>query len=369
MIIKLNKSDWSQVGYKMGWLKTALNTEVLGVKKPKVLLIHSPQIWGITDNDLKILKTVCELNHITPKNMSQEKLAELCKDTDHLMLNIDCIESTSNKMERLDEKFYSNKNTQSLKSLNVDMSDLDYFNPVVAKKYCKKLIFQSVPNNYGNSAVANNVSESAICEILLHAKNRHMAYKDVENDKIIECRSGFILKQSVAGVIGYGTIGKLVTKKLEGLGMKVLVNDIKDIDRENVSLERIFNEAKVISVHISTVLPNGKSNVNFINSKLLNLCKGTILINLATDVIVNSHDVCDAINNKKIIGYSCEENYGSPKFAEKYYLPCLKKQNEFHLSPCSSGFGSDEVSLQMKSGWIQNTVSMIKGTPENIWAE
>jgi hypothetical protein len=48
---------------------------------------------------------------------------------------------------------------------------------------------------------------------------------------------------------------------------------------------------------------NVKSKVceTTIDSKLLNLCKGTILINLATDIIVDSPSLLSALNSKKII--------------------------------------------------------------------
>jgi phosphoglycerate dehydrogenase-like enzyme len=378
-------SDWDNTDIDTRWVKNAHQWELSrgmckeaqsssGVeeaekkgKKPKVLLVHSPGMWNITDGDLKELRRNSELVHMIPKSMTQEKLASLCKGVDHLMLNIDCIETTAEKMERIDEKFYSNKNVQQLKTMNVDMSDLDYFSPKVIEKHCKNLILQSVPNDYGNCAVAENVAESAVSEIMLHAKNRHLAYVDVANGKPADCRPGMLLKGNVAGVVGYGRIGTRVAKKLEALGMKVMVHDVKKINRDNSSLKEIFKKCKAISIHVPTVMPDGDSNVDLIDSDLLGLCEGTILINLATDVIVNSKAVARAIKDKKLIGYSCEPNYGSAKFAEKNYLPVLEKHPEFHLAPCSSGFGTEEVSIQMKTGWISNTLSAIRGKPENVW--
>ena len=89
MRIKLNKSDWRQVGYKMGWLKQALNKEVLGVKKPKVLLITRPDMWDLTEKDLIPLKTLAEVDLVRVKSMTEEQLAKKCEGYDHLMLNMD----------------------------------------------------------------------------------------------------------------------------------------------------------------------------------------------------------------------------------------------------------------------------------------
>jgi phosphoglycerate dehydrogenase-like enzyme len=272
------------------------------------------------------------------------------------------MKSSEDRIERIGDDFWKHPSVKTLKSMNVDMSDLDYFNPILGKKYCPNIVFQSVPNDYDNCAVADNVSESAISEILLHAKGRHLDY--VKKDS--SCR-GIRLNGQYAGVVGCGAIGARVAKKLECLGMKVLKNDINR-EKGADSITEIFKTCKVISIHVPVVLASGGSNVDLIDEKLIKLSNDIILVNLATDAIVNPEAVKNGLRNKNILGYSCEMNYGSPIWAKKNYLNKLDGLENFHISPCSSNVGSHEVNTQMKKGWISNTISMIQGKPKNVWS-
>jgi phosphoglycerate dehydrogenase-like enzyme len=348
MRIKLNKSDWRQVGYKMGWLKQALNKEVLGANKPKVLLITRPDMWDLTEKDLIPLRTLAEVDLVRVESMTEEQLAKKCDGYDHLMLNMDFLPFPDlNKMDKLTSKFYNHPKITSLKSINVDMTDADFFSPILAKQ--KGILIQTCPN-----VVTRNVAESTICEITLHAKQRHLSYVADQN-----CLKTMQLHGKTAGIIGNGNIGKAVGKVLSAMGMTVLYNDITE-SKAATSIERIFKESAVISIHIPAIQKGlNKSNIGFIDSKLLDLCKEAILINLSTDIIVDSASLISALNSEKIIGYSVESGR---KVTDK-----LKKYKQVHIAPCS--FDSDEARKTVRSRWIQNTVSIIKGTPENIWAE
>jgi len=341
------------------WIKSLSEsyiTEVLKQKKPKVLIVTLDNIWNITSEDLKPLKQVAEVEWFQTKNLSQEKLAEKCRGYQHLMINVDAIESDPSKMERLDEKFYNHDAIKDLISLNQDMTDSDYFNPHIGIK--NGLIIQECPNT-----TTESVAESTICEILLHTRHRHLAYVDQLKKENVECRTGINLKGKVAGIVGYGNIGSRVADILRGFGMNILVYDIKNVQHEITPIEKLFEKSDVISIHIPSLLRSGKSNKNFIDSNLLNKCKGSILINLATDIIVDPVAAASALKSKKLTAYSTQSDY-SGEFAKKY-ISKFKGIDEFHLSPCS--FDSKESRENIKRVWINNTVSMIQGNPQNIW--
>lgn len=338
----------------MNWIKSVSKTyitEVLKLKKPKVLLIGKTSmlkdVWQLKTSDLTELKQLADVNVVTVDKMSEEQLAEKCDGYDYLMLNMDFLPFPDpNNMSKLTEKFYNHAGIKNLKGINVDMTDADFFSPLIAKK--KGIIIQDTPN-----AVSRSVAESTVCEILLHAKGRHIAYAENET-----CTKGLNLNGKVAGVIGHGNIGKTVGTILEGMGMNVLYNDIKLKKSDNVPLETIFKQADVITIHIPAHQPyTGQTNEGFIDSKLLNLCKGTILVNLATDIIVDTDSVIQAIKSGKITGYSVEPGR---KVTDK-----LKNIKEVHISPCS--FDSDESRKNVVRIWIQNMISMIQGNPQNIW--
>jgi phosphoglycerate dehydrogenase-like enzyme len=325
-------------------------TEILGIKKPKVLLIGKPfmikESWKITEADLFEIRKYADIDVVVVESATEEQLAKKCEGYDYLMLNMDFLPFPNpNKMDKLTEKFYNHPSVKNLKGINVDMTDGDFFSPELAKQ--KGVLLQTTPN-----AVTQSVAESAVCEIMLHAKGRHISYKQDEN-----CIKALNLQGKVAGIIGKGNIGSAVGKMLEGMGMKVLYNDILPRG-ENTPIEKIFSEAKVISIHIPALEKgSNKSNEGFINEKLLNLCKGTILVNLATDIIVDNTAVRKAIQSKKILGYSVEPGR---KITEN-----LKNIPEVHISPCS--FDSDESRNNVRKIWIQNMITALQGNPQNIW--
>lgn len=319
-------------------------------KLPKVLFAQlEANLWDFNEKDFEQIKRLSDLTVLNLKSMTERELADKCKDYEYLMLNMDFLPSYPDKMEKLTEKFYNNPNIKNLKIINVDMTDADFFSPKLCKE--KNILLQTCPN-----AVTNSVAESTITEILLHARNRHLAYKDLIDGKEQECRESIDLKGKTAGIIGYGNIGKNVAKALKALGMEVLIHDLNDNDS---SLEEIFKKSKVITIHIPAIQNNKEntSNINLIDKKLLNLCDEAILINLATDIIVDTEDLIQAIKNKKIIGYSVEPGR---KITEK-----LKKYPQVHISPCS--YDSIESRNNVKKIWIENMISALKGNPRNVW--
>ncbi len=339
---------------------TSLMTKLAQNKKPKVLLIEfkagtneEKGLWGITEKDLKPLKNVCDLDYVQVKSMTEEELAEKCENYDYLMLNMDFLPSYPNKMEKLTEKFYNHKGIQNLKAINVDMTDADFFSPQECQK--RGILLQTCPD-----AVTTSVAESAVCEILLHTRMRHLAYNDEIKNKNVECRKSINLTGKTAGIVGYGNIGKNVANMLRGIGMNVLVYDVdKNIEAEITPLNELFKKSNVISIHAPAIQNNksNTSNVGMIDSKLLNLCNEAILINLATDIIVDNDAIVNAIKSGKILGYSVEPGR---KITDK-----LKKYPQVHISPCS--YDSDESRNNVKSTWINNMITAIQGHAENVW--
>lgn len=338
----------------MNWINSLSNiylTEVLKYKKSKVLLIGKTSmlndVWNISSKDLAPLNAITELDVVSVDKMTEEKLAEKCYGYDYLMLNMDFLPfANPNKMDKLTEKFYNHPGIKTLKGINVDMTDGDFFSPELAKK--KNILLQTTPN-----AVTRSVAESALCEIMLHAKKRHIAYSDDQT-----CSKTLDLYGKTAGIIGHGNIGKALGDMLSGMGMNVLFNDIKLNKKDNVPIETIFKTADVISIHIPAIQKyTNVSNIGLINSKLLNLCKGTILINLATDTIVDLDSIVAALNSDKITAYSVEPGR---KETEK-----LNKFKQVHISPCS--FDSEESRSNVKKIWIDNMITTLRGSPQNLW--
>ena len=115
---------------------------------------------------------------------------------------------------------------------------------------------------------------------------------------------GLELSGKTVGIIGYGNMGSAFAEKLKGFGCKILAYDKykKGIGNENVqevSLETIFEETDVLSIH----LPLSEETHYYVNSSFINQFKKPIyIINTARGNNVCLAGLVEALKNKKILG-------------------------------------------------------------------
>lgn len=110
----------------------------------------------------------------------------------------------------------------------------------------------------------------------------------------------------VAGVVGYGNIGKLVVERLAALGMKVLVADpfftaeqISDRGGVKVELDELFAQADVISLHV----PLLDATRNLVDQRSLGLMKpDAFLVCAARGGIVDEAALLQALNEGQLAG-------------------------------------------------------------------
>ena len=106
------------------------------------------------------------------------------------------------------------------------------------------------------------------------------------------------------GIIGYGNMGSSFAKRLSGFGCKVLAYDkyktnYSDRFAEEASMERIYNEADILSLHI----PLTSETRGMVNSDYLNrFKKNIVLINTSRGEIVLLKELVKLIASGKIRG-------------------------------------------------------------------
>jgi D-3-phosphoglycerate dehydrogenase len=135
------------------------------------------------------------------------------------------------------------------------------------------------------------VSDSVIGYILAFARRlpwMDAAIKSGEWDKI----PGRSLSECTLGVIGVGNVGKAVVRRAKVFGMKLLGNDIRDIEPDfileqglsMVSLEELMRKSDFISVNCDL----NSSSIHLINQETLGYVKkDAVLINTARGPIVD----------------------------------------------------------------------------------
>lgn len=119
-------------------------------------------------------------------------------------------------------------------------------------------------------------------------------------------------------LIGLGYIGKLVAKRLNGLGVEVLAYD-PFIDQEKlkeegyvikfVNLETAFAEGDIISLHMRV----NKETKNMINNQLFDLMKpSSYLINTARPDVLDKTALIEALQTNQITGAAIDVVWEEP---------------------------------------------------------
>ncbi len=150
------------------------------------------------------------------------------------------------------------------------------------------------------------VSDSVIGYILAFARRlpwMDAAIKSGEWDKI----PGRSLSECTLGVIGVGNVGKAVVRRAKVFGMKLLGNDIRDIEPDfileqgltMVSIEELMRKSDFISINCDL----NPTSVHLINQETLSYVKKeAVLINTARGPIVDEKALISKLQAGQLAG-------------------------------------------------------------------
>lgn len=163
----------------------------------------------------------------------------------------------------------------------------------------------SVMNTPGRNARA--VAEFTIGMILSEIRNIARSYAALKNGEWRKKfpNSGFVpeLYGKIVGLIGFGSVGKLVASYLNVFGCKIVVYDPffkESIDYiETVDLEYLLKNSDIISIHARLT----DDTYHMIGKKEIALMKSTsVLVNTARSGLVDEKSVVEALSEEKIAG-------------------------------------------------------------------
>ena len=310
----------------------------------KLLIATIPNM--IEKQDTKELAKFCDIDWIVKDNINEIELANKAKEYDYLMLNFDIIEN-------LTEEFYNIVKNTRLKVISTDITGMDWAKPKIAKE---SGIYLLNTTNYCTESVA----EYTITQILLYAKQFHLTYKDIRENKTPEARKTINILNKTIGIVGLGNIGTRVAEIANAMGMKVIAynktpKQIKGV--EMVDLKTLFKMSDFISLHLKTV-PN--KTVGIITKDLLKLCKPNCFIeNQADYKLLVQEDLKWALKNKIIAGYGA---------TLKENTQDIEHFDNVILSPANA-WNSDESMENLKNIWINNILEFEKGNIINLVEE
>jgi len=183
----------------------------------------------------------------------------------------------------------------SLKVISKHGSGTDTIDKAAAKERGIEVVAAA-----GANAAA--VAEQALALLLACAKSvvklnerMHAGHWDKATHKSVE------LEGRTVGVIGLGAIGLRFARMAEAMGMRVLGFDpyAKNLPSyiESASLETIFREADVISLHC----PLTADNTKLLNAQTLAQCKkGVIIVNTARGGLIDEAALLDAVRSGQV---------------------------------------------------------------------
>lgn len=133
---------------------------------------------------------------------------------------------------------------------------------------------------------------------------------------------GFDLAGRVAGVVGTGAIGRVVTRILRGFSMRVLAHDLHphpecmDLGVEYVDLETLFGTSDVISLHCP-LTPETQHLIDA--SALARMRDGVMLINTSRGGLIDTRAVIAALKTGKLghLGLDVYEEEGDLFFQDR----------------------------------------------------
>lgn len=152
----------------------------------------------------------------------------------------------------------------------------------------------------------NAVAEHAVALILDLNRNIHRAFSRIrENDYSLSGLMGFDLFGKTVAVVGGGRIGQALIRIMTGFGCRVICYDpvpsdaLKETGAELVSLEQVWAESDIISLHCPLV----RSTYHIINSNTISQMKrGVMLINTSRGGLIDTPAIIQALKSGQV-GY------------------------------------------------------------------
>jgi D-3-phosphoglycerate dehydrogenase / 2-oxoglutarate reductase len=244
---------------------------------------------------------------------------------------------------RMDEMFLKNaKSLEFIARSGAGMENID-------EAYCESRGIELFNAPEGNR---NAVAEHALGMLL--NLFRHIKKGDAEVRTGIwdrEGNRGVELDGKTVGIIGFGNNGSAFARKLSGFDVQVLAYDkykkAANLGQvEEASMERIFEEADVVSFHVpQTEETLFWGNADFFNS----FAKPIYLLNMSRGKIVKTHDLLDAIDAGKVRGACLDViEFESSSFSEidkNETLNRLLNHSKVLLSPHIAGWTQESYFL------------------------
>ncbi len=261
----------------------------------KALKIYS-KIAAITNSKVNKVKVlVVRLNYMIDKNFLKN------------FKSLKFIISNTTGLDHIDQKFCDSNNIKVL-SLND--------------------VKEKIKNIYSTADLTIGLLISLVRKINL--SNKYVVkYKKFERYKFISQD----LSNLTVGVIGYGRLGKRVSKYTKTLGMKTIIYDIKN---KNLSIKKLISKSDVVIITASSY--DGRKVLT--REHIQKLKKNSFLINTSRFFSVDEDEVIKKLKSGALLGYatdSIDGEYDDNIYRKNKFIKLSEKFNII-ITPHLGGF-------------------------------
>lgn len=181
-----------------------------------------------------------------------------------------------------------------------------------------------------------SVSELIVGYILILLRKIHISDFEMKN-KIWHKRMGNNLFGKTVGIIGYGKIGKYLSKLIKPFGAKVLINDINLQKNKKNSLSYLLKNSDIVTLNVSVDKPK-----KILTKARLNLLKkNSLIINTSRPEVLDYNHLYNLLKKKKILGAALDV------FEKEPYFGKFSKLKNVVLTPHIGGY-SKEIRSKME---------------------
>ena len=246
------------------------------------------KILHIDSNHPTLISTLKNNGYINDLDISssKEEIIKIIKDYDGLILR---------SRFKIDKDFIDNaSNLKFIARVGSGLENIDC-------NYAKSKNIEVISSPEGNS---NAVGEHAMGLLLSLLNNINTSSNQVKEGLWFrEKNRGFEIEGKTVAILGMGNTGKSFAKKISSFNCKVFFYDIdekiKSKYAKKSSLDFLYKNADIVSLH----LPHTINNIDLFNKEFIQkFDKPFWLINTSRGKIVNTPDLVDALNEKKILG-------------------------------------------------------------------
>ena len=232
---------------------------------------------------------------------------------------------------KIDKKFL--KNFKNLKFIISNTTGLDH----IDKKFCDSNNIKILSLNDVKVKIKNIYSTADLTIGLLislvrkiNFSNKYVVkYKKFERYKFISQD----LSSLTVGVIGYGRLGKRVSKYTKTLGMKTISYDIK---KKNLSIKKLISKSDVIIITASSY--DGRKVLT--REHIKKLKKNSFIINTSRFFSVDEDEVIKKLKSGVLLGYatdSIDGEYDDNIYRKNRFIKLSEKFNII-ITPHLGGF-------------------------------